>query len=122
VLQFGHAEVCYGGEVLDGPESSGRALGLLEHAIHRFDVGVAAAIEHATHNTWQTLLERGGQLFERLKSAPSGPEDPVRQFPFGRLHAIALYGGRSTCAHASSPSLAAVVENGGHESALCTAA
>ena len=69
MFELGHAQVGYGDEVLDVAEALGGGLRLLEQALHRFDVGVAASVEHAAHDATEVLLQGEGQPLEGLQAA-----------------------------------------------------
>lgn len=66
VLQARQPHVGDGEEVLGCAVSARGALRLFELAVHRFDDGVAAVIEHAAYDRGETLINR-----ERL-AAPGG--------------------------------------------------
>jgi hypothetical protein len=50
VGELAQAQISDGYEVGCCPEAAGRALGLLHQPVHRLDEGVAAVIEHASHD------------------------------------------------------------------------
>jgi len=62
MLRFGHPQVRNGDEIGCGAETSGRALGLLEKSVHRFDEGVRTAVGHTAHDRLGALTDRLGQL------------------------------------------------------------
>jgi hypothetical protein len=66
VLESGQPQVGDGDEVLAGAVSTSGTLGLLHEAVHRLDESVAAVIEHAAHDGAEFVLDRGGELLERL--------------------------------------------------------
>ena len=89
MLKLGHAQVGHGDEVLDVAEASGGGLRLLEQAVHRFDVGVAASVEHAAHDAAEVLLQGEGQPLEGLQAAAARPAQPFAHGPLRDLFAVA---------------------------------
>ncbi len=89
MLELGHAQVGHGDEVLDVAEASGGGLRLLKQAVHRFDVGVAASVEHAAHDATEVFFQREGQPFEGLQAAAARPAQPFAHGPLRDLLAIA---------------------------------
>ena len=89
MLELGHAQVGHGDEVLDVAEASGGGLRLLEQAVHRFNVGVAASVEHAAHDAAEVLLQGEGQPLEGLQAAAARPAQPFAHCPLRDLLAVA---------------------------------
>ena len=94
MLELGHAQVGDGDEVLARPEAARGALGLLQQPVHRLDEGVAAVIDHAAHHRVEPLLERGGQLLERLEPAAPRPAQPGPEVGCGLFDAVVRCGPR----------------------------
>lgn len=46
-------------EVIGGPETSSGGLRLLQKSVHRLEVDVAAAVEHAAYEAIEVFLQRG---------------------------------------------------------------
>ena len=59
--EFAQTQVGDGDEVGGGSEAAGGALGLLEQAVHGFDEGVGAMVEHAAHDAVEVLLVATGR-------------------------------------------------------------
>ena len=89
MLELGHAQVGHGDEVLDVAEASGGGLRLLEQAVHRFDVGVAASVEHAAHDATEVRLQSEGQPLEGLQAAAARPAQPFAHGPLRDLLTVA---------------------------------
>ena len=70
---LGHAKVGNGDKVLHSSKSARGSFHLLKHAIHRLNIGVAVAIEHAAQDGGQSVLECGGELLEWHKPATPRP-------------------------------------------------
>ena len=64
--ELAQAQIGDGDEVGRRSEAACGAFGLLHQPVHGFDEGVAAVIEHASHDRVEVGLERGGQPFEGL--------------------------------------------------------
>lgn len=89
MLELGHTQVSDCDEVLDVSESSGGPLGLLEQAVHRFDIGVAAPVEHAAHHTAEVHFQGARQTLEGLQARAPCPIHPLVQRCQGDVLAIA---------------------------------
>ena len=106
MLELGHTQVRDGDEVRGGSEASGSTLGLLQQAVHRLHVGVAAVIQHAAHHPIEALLQRSGQLLERIEPTVPGPAEPAQQIRFGLHGAVFLscFGINRSQGHLQPPS------------------
>jgi len=84
VRELAHAQVGDADEGCRVLEAAGGTLGLLQQAVHGFDEGVAAVLEHASHNRIEVARQRGTQPFERVQSAAPRPDDPAPKVTGGR--------------------------------------
>ena len=55
MFELGHTQIGDCDEVRGGPEASGGALGLLQQAVHRLHVGIAAVVQHAVRSIGSSL-------------------------------------------------------------------
>ncbi len=77
VFELGHAQIGNRNEVCGGFKASGGPFDLLQQAIHRLDIGVAAVVQHTAHHAIDALAQRGSEFLERLQPTTSGPTQPA---------------------------------------------
>ena len=90
MLELGHPQIRDGNEVGCRSKASGSTLGLLQQTVHGLHISIAAVVQHAAHHPIDALLERAGQLLERLEPTAPGPTDPAQQIRFCLCAAVFL--------------------------------
>lgn len=90
VIELAHGQACDDVEVGSGAgaEAADGGLGLLQQPVHGLDKGIAAVIDHATHNDLLALGLRGDQLLERLQPTAPSPTRPGFEVRYSLLGAV----------------------------------
>ena len=88
MLELGHSQVGDRDEVFRVTETSGGSFRLLQQAVHRLDVGVAAPVEHAAHDAAEVeqllvSLRQAGVKVEDLEIGRADLEDVFLQIMEG---------------------------------------